>query len=99
MAPITIASLNTRGLNDPVKCLTAFNFLHSEGNDIMLLQECNIPFKDNYKVYEERWSHGPSVWSGDNDNRSSGVAVLFKGWGVNIKRVQHVIPGRVLCKG
>ena len=97
MARLSIASLNTRGLNDPVKCQTAFNFLHSEGNDIFLLQECNIPFKDNYKSFEERWSHGLSIWSGDNDNRSSGVAVLFKGWRVNIKRVQHIIQGRVLC--
>ena len=97
MARISIASLNTRGLNDPLKCLTAFNYLHTEGNDILFLQECNIPFKENYKVYEDRWSHGQSVWSGDNDNRSSGVAVLFKGWGFNIKRVQHVIHGRVLC--
>ena len=97
MATASIASLNTRGLNDPAKCLTAFNFLQSEGCDIFLLQECNIPYKDNYKVFEERWTYGQSVWSGDNNNRSSGVAILFKGWGVNIHRVQHVIHGRVLC--
>lgn len=35
--------------------------------------------------------------SGDNKNRSSGVAVLFRGWGFNIQRVQHVISGRLLC--
>ena len=97
MAHVSIASLNTRGLNDPVKCQTAFDFLYSEGNDIFLLQECNIPYKDSYKSFEERWSHGPSIWSGDNDNRSSGVAVLFKGRRVDIKRVQHTIQGRVLC--
>ena len=97
MATTSIASLNTRGLNDPVKCLSAFNFLQAEGCDIFLLQECNIPYRDNYKTYEDRWTFGQSVWSGDNSNRSSGVAILFKGWGAKIQRVQHIIHGRVIC--
>ena len=97
MAPLSIASLNTRGLNDPVKCSSAFTFLLSEGNDISLLQDCNLFFRENYKVFEDRWRHGPSVWSGDNKNRSSGVAVLFKGQDFIIQRVQRVIDGRILC--
>lgn len=97
MSLLSVASLNTRGLNDPIKCLSAFNFLYSENNDISLLQECNIPYKDNYKDFEKRWPYGQSVWSGDNNNRSTGVAILFKGQNFNIQRVQRVIDGRVLC--
>ena len=97
MSHLSIASLNTRGLNDPIKCLSAFTFLKAEGNDIFLIQECNIPYRDNYRIYEDRWSHGQSVWSGDNKNRSSGVAVLFNGPHFIIHKVQHVIHGRLLC--
>lgn len=97
MAPLSIASLYTRGLNDPVKCLSAFTFLHSEDNDIFLHQECNLSFRENYKAFQDRWSHGPSVWSGDNKKQSSGVAVLLKGQNFNIQRVQHIIHGRLLC--
>ncbi|KAL7399947.1 hypothetical protein ABVT39_004085 [Epinephelus coioides] len=59
--------------------------------------ECNIASRDNYKVFEDRWSFGPSVWSGDNKNRSSGVAILFKGHDFSIQRVQHILDGRLLC--
>ena len=97
MARLSIASLNTRGLNDPVKCLSAFTFLHNEGNDIFFLQECKLSYRDNYRVFQDRWGYGPSVWSGDNSNRSSGVAVLFKGHDFNIQRVQRIIDGRLLC--
>ena len=97
MATLSIASLNTRGLNDPVKCLSAFTFLFSEKNDIYLLQECHISYRDNYKAFEDRWSHGQSIWSGDNKNRASGVAVLFKGQDFIIQRVQRIIEGRLLC--
>ncbi len=70
---------------------------YHEANDIFLLQECNIPYRSNYKSFEDRWSHGQSVWSGDNKNRSSGVAVLLNGPDFNIQRVQHIIHGRLLC--
>ena len=97
MPVLSISSLNTRGLNDPVKCLTAFTFLNSEKHDIFLLQECNIPYRDDYKTFEQRWTFGQSVWSGDNKNRASGVVVLFKGKDFCIKRVKRVIGGRLLC--
>ncbi|MGL5598918.1 MAG: endonuclease/exonuclease/phosphatase family protein, partial [Aeromonas sp.] len=51
----------------------------------------------NYKTYEDRWPYGPSVWSGDNKNRSSGVAILFRGQSFKIIRTQEVINGRLLC--
>lgn len=97
MAPLSIVTLNTRGLNDPIKCQTVFDLLYSGGGDIFLLQECNIPYKDNYKLYKDRWTYGESVWSGDNQNKTSGVAILFRDQSFSIQRVQKVIDGRILC--
>lgn len=77
MSPLKIVTINTRGLNDPIKCQSVFRFLHRSGGDIILLQECCIGYKDNYKLYEDRWEYGQSVWSGDSKNRASGVAILF----------------------
>ena len=37
------------------------------------------------------------MWSGDNKNRSSGVAVLFKGPDFNVQKVQRIRDGRLLC--
>lgn len=97
MLSLSVTSLNTRGLNDPLKCLSVFTFLQSEPSNIFLLQECNISYRDNYREFEERWTHGQSVWSGDNKNRSSGVAVLFKGPDFNVQKVQRIRDGRLLC--
>lgn len=97
MTTLSIATINTRGLNDPVKCNSTLSWLHSQGNDIYLLQECNLSFRQNYKVFEERWPYGQSVWSGDNKNRCSGVATLLKGNNFKIDSVKRVEDGRVLC--
>lgn len=97
MASLTVVTLNTRGLNDPVKCQTVFDQLHGGIGDIFLLQECSIPYKDNYGLYEKRWTHGESIWSGTNKNRSAGVAILLRGQSFCIQRVQRVIDGRILC--
>jgi len=81
---------------DPVKCTSVFSYLYNADHDICLLQECNIPFKSNYKYLEDRWAHGPSVWSGDNKNRSSGVAILFKGNDLKIVKTQEIVNGRLI---
>lgn len=59
VAPLSIASLNTNGLNDPVKCSSAFTFLHIEGNEILLLQECNVTYRESYKVFKDRMEPWP----------------------------------------
>lgn len=82
-----MVTINTRGLNNPVKCKSVFDILHSEAGDLFLLQECSITFKKNYKLYEDRWVHGHSVWSGENKNRSSGVAILLRGKFFTIQRI------------
>lgn len=61
------------------------------------LQECSIPYLTSYLRYSKWWTQGPSVWSGGNDNKSSGVAILFKSNDFNISEVIEVVPGRVLC--
>lgn len=96
MSPLKIVTINTRGLNDPVKCQSVFNFLCRGGGDIFLIQECSIAFKENYKLFENRWTYGQSVWSGDNKNRASGLAVLFNNRQLHIQRVERVIDGRLM---
>lgn len=96
MSTFKFVTINTRGLNDPVKCQSVFSFLRKGGGDIFLLQECSIAFKDNYKRFENRWPYGQSVWSGDNNNRASGVAILFNSKLFHIQRVERVIDGRLL---
>lgn len=96
MSSLKIVTINTRGLNDPIKCQSVFSFLRRGEGDIFLLQECSIAFKDNYKQFENRWAYGQSVWSGDNKNRASGVAILFNSQHFHIQRVERVIDGRLL---
>lgn len=93
---LSVTSINTRGLTDLVKCSSVFSFLHNEGHDIALLQECNLSYKSNYKSLQDRWKYGHSLWSGDNKNRSSGVDILFRGWQFEIQQVQELVKGRLL---
>lgn len=53
MSHLSVTSINTRGLVDLVKCSSVFSFLHGEGHDIALLQECNIPYKSNYRPFQD----------------------------------------------
>jgi len=93
---LSITSINTRGLNDPVKCSSVFSFLYNEGHDIALLQECNLPYKPNYRSFQDKWKYGHSLWSGDNKNRSSGVSILFRGWQFEIHQVKELVNGRLM---
>lgn len=93
---LSVLSINTRGLVDLTKCASVFSLLYSEGHDITLLLECNIPYKPNYKAFQDRWKYGCSFGSGDNKNRSSGVVILFRGWHFEIQQTQEVVNGRLL---
>ncbi|XP_067883682.1 histone H2B.2, sperm-like [Heterodontus francisci] len=42
------------------------------------------------------WSHGPSIWSGGNDCRSSGLGILLWGGNFTISEVKEVVGGRLL---
>lgn len=93
---LSLVSVNVRSIKDPVKRLSVLDFLKNRKGDIFLLQECWIPYQDNYCKYEEMWDSGLSVWSGDNSNRAAGVAILFKGKGFDIRAIRRVVDGRLL---
>ncbi len=50
---------------------------------------------ENYIHYKNRWKKRESIWSRDN-NRASGVAILFKTRAFHIQKVERVIAGRKL---
>ncbi|KAJ1149787.1 hypothetical protein NDU88_002592 [Pleurodeles waltl] len=60
------------------------------------MQECGIPYTQSYSQLERQWTHGPSFWSGGNNCKSSGVAILIKGRHFTINRVTEQVNGRVL---
>lgn len=51
---------------------------------------------DNYAKFAKRWTYGQSFWSGDNQNRMSGVGFLFNNKTINIENVEVVVDGRAL---
>uniref|UniRef100_A0A3B3UVV5 exodeoxyribonuclease III n=1 Tax=Poecilia latipinna TaxID=48699 RepID=A0A3B3UVV5_9TELE len=96
ISQLHITTINTRGLRDEVKCQSVFDHLHNSGGDLFLLQECGLPFMENYSKYEKRWPHGWSIWSGDNQNTATGVAILFNNKKFQIEKVENIVDGRVL---
>lgn len=93
---LTVASINVRSLISPVRCLSIFDFLSNMEADVFFLQECWLPYMENYKTFEEKWSYGCSVWSGCNENKSGGIGILFKNKGIEIKNVKILVDGRAL---
>lgn len=52
---------------------------------------------DNYTKFTNRWTYGQSLWSGDNQNRMSGIGILINNKTVKIEKVEVVVDGRALC--
>lgn len=77
-ASFTISTVNVRSVKSQVRAQTIFDFLSNHPSDLFLLQECALPFLNHYRRWEERWRHGPSLWSGSNLNKADGVAILVK---------------------
>ncbi|KAM3912059.1 uncharacterized protein RB166_020537 [Leptodactylus fuscus] len=63
---------------------------------IASLNECNIQNGLDYGHLEKSWKHGPSIWSGGNDSKSSGIGILCKGTHVDIISTEEIVPGRML---
>uniref|UniRef100_A0A803K7Y7 Reverse transcriptase domain-containing protein n=1 Tax=Xenopus tropicalis TaxID=8364 RepID=A0A803K7Y7_XENTR len=95
MAVLKGLSFNVRSIQSQLRRVTVFNFLAAFNVTVLFLQECAIPHLGNYENYAKDWTYGPFVWSGSNENRSAGVAILFKG-PVKIQTVQEILPGRAL---
>lgn len=75
---LTLSTLNVRSVRSQLRAKTILSFLQTQNCDIWLLQECALPFMKNYRKWEEQWPHSTSLWSGSNQNRADGVAVLIK---------------------
>lgn len=93
---LTLSTLNVRSVRSQVRTKTVLSFLQTQSSDILLLQECALPFMPNYKRWEEQWPHLPSVWSGSNFNRADGVAILIKNPHLLVKGSTVVRDGRAL---
>ncbi|KAJ1184562.1 hypothetical protein NDU88_001368 [Pleurodeles waltl] len=72
------------------------SFLAAQNHDVCFLQECRILHAQSYSQLERQWTHGPSFWSGVNNCKSSGVAILIKGRHFTTDRVTKQVNCRVL---
>ncbi len=52
-------------------------------------------FKENYSDMEKKWKYGPSFWSGSDENKSDGVAILIKNRNLVVKGSTVVKSGRL----
>ena len=74
---LSVATVNVRSMRSVSRAQSVLAFLGGVQADIICLQECWLPFW-SYRPWEKRWPHGPSLWSGSDDNKCDGVAVLIK---------------------
>ena len=90
------ASVNVRRVRDGLRCASTLSSLANVKADLLFLQECGIPHLTSYRRWSRVWSHGPSIWSGGNDCRSSGLGILLRGGSFTISEVREVVGGRLL---
>ncbi|XP_031692493.1 uncharacterized protein LOC116376440 [Oncorhynchus kisutch] len=73
-----ITTINVRSVRTVTRAQSVLSFLERFNSDVFLLQECGLPFLSSYRKWEDKWQHGPSIWSGSNFNKNDGVAILIK---------------------
>lgn len=54
------------------------------------------PFLKDYNKSEDKWQQGPSLWSGSNQNKADGVAILIKSTQILVKGSTMLRDGRSL---
>lgn len=74
---LTFSTINVRSVKSRVRAQSVLPFLSSFKSDVFLLQECSLPFLKHYRQWEEMWPK-MSIWSGSNQNKNDGVAILIK---------------------
>ena len=79
-----------------MRAQSVLSFLERFNSDVFLLQECGLPFLSSYSKWEDKWQHGPALWSGSNFNKNDGVAILIKTPQVVMKGSTVVVGGRAL---
>lgn len=92
---LTFSTINVRSVKSRVRAQSVLSCLKSFKSDVFLLQECAIPFLTHYREWEEMWPH-TSIWSGSNENKNDGVAILIKNPLVAVKGSTVVRDGRAL---
>lgn len=71
---LRVASHNTQGLNSPIKRLKAFQHYHSQGLDILLLQETHFPGNFNPVFLHHKF---PTIFLANAEVKKRGVAIIF----------------------
>ena len=91
---LKIASMNVRGLADPVKRNDVFDWLKQQDISICCLQD--VHFKaEMHQLYQDEWGFKCEICSYSSEKR--GVAVLFKkGLDVDIKDIKGDEQGNLL---
>lgn len=92
---LTVSTINVRSVKSRVRAQTVLSFLNSFKSDVFLIQECSLPFLTHYRQWEELWPH-TSLWSGSNQNKNDGVAILIKNPQILVKGSTVVRDGRAL---
>lgn len=92
---LTFSTINVRSVKSRVRAQSVLSFLNSTKSDVFLMQECGIPFLKHYRQWEEMWPQ-TSIWSGSNQNKNDGVAILIKNPQVLVKGSTVVRDGRAL---
>lgn len=92
---LTFSTINVRSVRTKMRAQSVLSFLNTVTSDVILLQECAIPFLKAYNQWQDMWPQ-PSIWSGSNGNKNDGVAVLVKNPFVLVKGSTVVREGRAL---
>ena len=76
--PLTIESLNVRGIRDNQKRSNVFSWIKKRNADIFFISETHCHTKKDKTNWSKEWSNdkNDSIWS-LGTNRSKGVAILF----------------------
>ena len=92
---LTFSTINVRSVKSRVRAQSVLSFLSSFKSDVFLIQECSLPFFKNYTQWEELWPL-KSIWSGSNENKNNGVAILLNNPNLQVKGSTVVRDGRAL---
>ncbi|KAJ8257373.1 hypothetical protein GJAV_G00184910 [Gymnothorax javanicus] len=93
---LVITSLNTRSIKETSKRHSVFSVLQQFPSDVILLQECGIPYRTMDGVLGEEWRRGDSLWSGSNLARADGVGTLTQNPFIKITGSKIIESGRIL---
>ena len=92
---IDLISINVRGIRNPWKWQTVFDYLKSLKGTVYFLQEVHLRDKGDCVRFGREWGGGGAEWT-VGGMHSTGVGILFGDPGVQIEEVFVVMQGRVI---